>query len=120
MCHVDTRECPFVVSNGDGAFKMEDLLRVMEDQQQMSQIVRLQRYALVALTVEIILLFGVNKFGVEPFSDEQACMICVHVRCCILTTGSSETILVLFVKHNFKISALCELSPTATSPAKKV
>ena len=36
MCHVDTRECPlFVVSNGDGAFKMEDLLRVMEDQQQM-------------------------------------------------------------------------------------
>ena len=30
-------------TDGDGAFKMEDLLRVMEDQQQMSQTVRLQR-----------------------------------------------------------------------------
>jgi hypothetical protein len=47
-------------------------------------------------------------------------MICVRVRCCILTTGSSETIIVLFVKHNLKISALRELSPKATSPAKKV
>ncbi len=96
--------------DGDGAFRVEDLMRVMEDQQQMSQTVRSQRYALVALTVVIILLFGVNKFGVELFSDEQACMICVRVRCCILTTGSSETILVLFVKQNLKISALCELS----------
>ncbi len=47
-------------------------------------------------------------------------MICVRVRCCILTIGSSETMLVLFVKNNLKISALCELSPKATSPAKKV
>ena len=46
-------------------------------------------------------------------------MICVRVRCCILTIGSSETILVLFIKKNLKISALCELSPKATSPAKK-
>ncbi len=86
----------------------------------MSQIVRLQRCALVALTVVIILFLGVNKFGVELFSDEQACVICVRVRRCILTTGSSETILVLFVKKNLKISALCELSPKAMSPAKKV
>ena len=47
-------------------------------------------------------------------------MICVRVRCCILTIGSSETILVKFVKNNLKLSALCELSPKATSPAKKV
>ena len=46
--------------DGDGAFRVEDLMRVMEDQQQMSQTVRSQRYALVALTVVIILLFGVN------------------------------------------------------------
>ena len=43
--------------DGDGAFRVEDLMRVMEDQQQMSQTVRSQRYALVALTVVIILLF---------------------------------------------------------------
>ena len=46
--------------DGDGAFRMEDLLGVMEDQQQMSKTVRSQRYALVAFTVVIILLFGVN------------------------------------------------------------
>ena len=39
---------------------MEDLLGVMEDQQKMSKTVRSQRYALVAFTVVIILLFGVN------------------------------------------------------------
>ena len=27
-------------------------------------------------------------------AEAEACMICVRVRCCILTTGSSETILV--------------------------
>ena len=62
-------------------------------------------------------LLGAEQLGKTKL---QACMICVRVRCCILTTGSSETILVLFVKQNIKISALCELSPKATSPAKKV
>ena len=63
---------------------------------------------------------------VKPLDGDASCLcrkkpvVCVRVRCCILTTGSSETILVLFVKHNLKISALCELSPKATSPAKKV
>ncbi len=33
-------------------------------------------------------------------AEAEACMICVRVRCCILTTGSSERILVLFVKNN--------------------
>ena len=46
--------------DGDGAFRMEDLLGVMEDQQKMSKTVRSQRYALVAFTVVIVLLFGVN------------------------------------------------------------
>ena len=40
----------------------------------------------------------------------DACMICVRVRCCILTTWSSETIRDVFVKQNIKMSALCELS----------
>ena len=46
--------------DGDGAFRVEDLMRVMEDQQKMLKTVRSQRYALVAFTVVIILLFGVN------------------------------------------------------------
>ena len=36
--------------DGDGAFRMEDLLGVMEDQQQMSKTVRSQRYALHSLS----------------------------------------------------------------------
>ena len=37
--------------DGDGSFRVEDLMRVIEDRQQMSQTVRLQRSALVALIV---------------------------------------------------------------------
>ncbi len=63
---------------------------------------------------------------VKPLGGDASCLcrkklvVCVRVRCCILAIGSSETILVLFVKNNLKISALCELSPKVTSPAKKV
>ena len=45
-------------------------------------------------------------------AEAEACMICVRVRCCILTTGSSEVVLMSLKVHSAKPSLEHSTPPT--------